>query len=39
MKSFYLEVIFFEVFFGQVWENPGKIPLHPQEFSCSYTYA
>jgi len=29
---------FFEVFFGQVCENSGKIPLHPQKFACSYTY-
>jgi len=25
--------------FGQVWENSGKNPLHPQKFVCSYTYA
>jgi len=25
--------------FGQVWENLGKNPLHPQKFACSYTYA
>jgi len=24
--------------FGQVWESLGKHPLHPQKFSCSYTY-
>jgi len=24
--------------FGQVWENLGKNPLHPQKFACSYTY-
>ena len=38
MKSFFLEVTFFEVFFGQVWENPGKIPSHHQKCACSYTY-
>ena len=38
MKSFFLEVTYFEVFFGQVWENPGKIPSHPKKFDCSYTY-
>ena len=27
-----------QVFFGQVWENSGKIPSHPQNFACSYTY-
>jgi len=38
-KSF-LEVTFFETFsfFGHVWENPGKIPSHPQKYTCSYTY-
>jgi len=25
-------------FFGQVWENLGKNPSHPQKFACSYTY-
>ena len=24
--------------FGQVWENLGKNPLHPQNYACSYTY-
>jgi len=24
-------------FFGQVWENSGKNPFHPQTFACSYT--
>jgi len=27
-----------QAFFGQVWQNPGKIPSHPQKFACSYTY-
>jgi len=35
----FLEVTSFEVFFRQVWENPGKIPSHPQKFACSYNYA
>jgi len=41
MKSFFsfLEVTYFEVFYGQVWENPGKIPFHTQKFAFSYTYA
>jgi len=34
----FLEVTQFELFFGKVWENPGKIPSHPQKFTCSYTY-
>ena len=34
----FLEVIFFGVFFGQVWGNLGKNPLHPQKFACSYTF-
>jgi len=35
----FLEVTFLVlVFFGQAWENPGKIPSHHQKFSCSYTY-
>ena len=39
MKScFFLDVTFLEVFFGQVWDNPGKIPSHPQKFACSYTF-
>ena len=25
-------------YFGQVWGNSGKNPLHPQKFACSYTY-
>jgi len=39
MKSF-LEATFFEAFsfFGQAWENPGKIPSHPQKCTCSSTY-
>jgi len=37
--SRFLEVIFFGVFFGQVWGNLGKNPSHPQKFACSYTYA
>ena len=24
--------------FGQVWENLGKNPLHPQKAACSWTY-
>jgi len=36
----FLKVIFCSVvFFGQVWENLGKNPSHPQKFACSYTYA
>jgi len=27
-----------QVFFGQIWENPGKIPSHPPKFARSYTY-
>jgi len=27
---FFLEVIFFGVFFGQVWGNLGKNPSHPK---------
>jgi len=34
----FLEVIFFRIFFGQVWGNLGKNPSHPQKFACSYTY-
>ena len=34
----FFEVTLYEVFFGQVWENPSKIPSHPQKFACSYTY-
>jgi len=37
-KLVFLEVIFFGVFFGQVWGNLGKNPSHPQKFACSYTY-
>jgi len=35
--SLFLEVTFVEVFFGQVWENSGNVPSHPQKFAC-YTY-
>jgi len=35
----FMEIIFFGVFFGQVWGNLGKYPSHPQKFACSYTYA
>jgi len=35
---FFFEVVFFGVFFGQVYGNLGKNPLHPQKFACSYTY-
>jgi len=38
MKSFFLVVTYFEVFFRQVWENSDKTPSHPQKFACSYTY-
>jgi len=38
MQSFILEVILFEVFFGQIWGNLGKNLSHPQKFACSYTY-
>jgi len=34
-----LEVTFIEVFFSQGWENPGKIPSHPQKYACSHIYA
>jgi len=34
----FLEVIFFGVFFRQVWENLGKSPSHPQEFALSCTF-
>jgi len=27
-----------KIFLGQVWENSGKNPSHPQKFACSYTY-
>ena len=37
-EELFLEVTSFEVFFGQVWENPGKIPSHPPKFARSYTY-
>jgi len=30
MKSFFVEVTYFEVFFGQVWENPGKFLRTPK---------
>jgi len=33
------QMTFFGVFFGQVWQNSGKNPSHPQKFACSYTYA
>jgi len=33
-----MEVTFFEIFFGQVWDNPGKIPSRPQEFACAFVY-
>jgi len=23
-----------QVFFGQVWDNPGKITAHPQKCAC-----
>jgi len=26
------------VFFGQLRENLGKNPTHPQKFACCYTY-
>jgi len=29
---------YFEVFFGQVWKNSGKIPSNPQKLACSYAY-
>jgi len=29
-----LEVIFFGVFFGQVWGNLGKNLSHPSKFAC-----
>ena len=34
----FLEVIFFGAFFGQIWRNLRKNPLHPQTFAWSYTY-
>jgi len=36
---FFLEVIFFEVFFGQVCGNLGKNPSHPEKDVCSYACA
>jgi len=36
--SVFLDVTYFEVFFGQVWKNADKIPSHPQKFACFYTY-
>jgi len=35
------EELFFggQVFFGQVWDNPGKIYSHLPKFACFYTYA
>jgi len=36
-KGFF-EVTYFEVFVRQVWENPGKISLHPQKYACSYIH-
>jgi len=35
----FLEEIFLVIFLGQVWENLGKTPSHPQQFVCYYTYA
>jgi len=36
MKSLFLEITWCPIwFFAQVWENPGKIPSHPQKFACS----
>jgi len=29
---------FLRSFFGQVWGNLDKNPLHPEKFACSYTY-
>jgi len=36
VRSF-LEVTYVEIFFGHVWENPGQILSHTQNFACSYT--
>jgi len=35
---YFLEVTYFEVFFGKVWENSAKFLSHPQKFACAYTY-
>jgi len=35
----FFEVIFFGVFFGQVWGNLGNNPSHTQIFVSFYTYA
>ena len=37
-RAFFWMSLFMESHFGQVWENSGKNPLHPQKFGCSYTY-
>jgi len=29
-RGFFWRSLIIEVFFGQVWENPGKIPSHPK---------
>jgi len=34
----FLEVTLLLSFFGQVGENSGKNPSHPQTFACSYAY-
>jgi len=36
-RRVFLVVTFLELF-GQVWENSGKNPSHPQKFAYSYTY-
>jgi len=38
-SRFPFEIIFFGVFFGQVWGNLGKNPLYTQKFASSYTNA
>ena len=35
-SAFFLEVTYFEAFFAQVGENPGKIPTQPQNFASNF---
>jgi len=35
-EDVFLEVIFFQIFFGQVCGNLGKNSSHTQKFACSY---
>jgi len=38
MQPFFLAIIFFGAFFGQVKGNLGENLSHPQKFACSHTY-